>query len=81
MLGFVNVVITLSMNYHKVDLDLSLTDLGLLNLGESNISNYVLLLPELCEDGCINVESRSSYYIIVSEWNEVNKMNNLLTPK
>ena len=61
MFGFSNIVITLSMNYHKVDLDLSLTDLDLLNLNESNISDCLLLLPELCKDGYIHVESDSSY--------------------
>ena len=66
MFKFAKAVITLSMNYHKVDLDLSLTDLDLLNLNKSNIMNYLLLLPELCKDGYIHVESNSYYYIIDS---------------
>ena len=77
MFMFAKVVITLSIDYYRVDLDLSLTDLDLLNLDGSNISNYLLLLPELCIDGYINLESNSSYYIINSEWNEVDNMNNL----
>ena len=64
--NFSKIVIILSMNYHKVDLDLSLTDLDLLNLNESNIMNYLLLLPELCKDGYIHVKSNSYYYIIDS---------------
>ena len=69
------------MNYHNVDLDLSLTSLYVLNLDESYISNYLPLLPELCKDGYINVESNSSYYIIDSDWIEVDNMNNLCIPK
>ena len=69
------------MNYHKVDLDLSLTDLDLLNLYTSNTRNYPLLLPEWYKDGYINVESISAYYIIDSEWNELDNMNNLYIPK
>ena len=52
---FTKVVITLSINCHKVDLDLSLTDLDLLNLDESNIGNHLPLLPELYKDGYINL--------------------------
>ena len=78
---FTKAVITSSMNYHKVDLDLSLTDLDLLNLYTSNTRNYLLLLPEWYKDGYINVESISAYYIIDSEWNELDNMNNLYIPK
>ena len=51
MLVFAKSVITLSISYRKVNLYLSLTNLDLLNLDESNIRNYFLLLPELRKDG------------------------------
>ena len=55
------------MNYHGVNYNLSLTDFDLLNVDESNIYNYLRLLPELGKEGYINVERNSSYYIIDSE--------------
>ena len=81
MFGFAKAVITLLMKYNKVYLDLSLTDLYLLNLDESNIRNYFPMLLELCTYGYIHLKSYSSHYIIDSEWNEFNNMNNLYTPK
>ena len=74
-------VLSLSMNYHRVNLDLSLTDLDLIPFHEDNIINYLLLLPELGKDGYINVEQNASYYVIDSEWNELGKCNNLYPPK
>ena len=67
----------LSMTYHKVLFDLSLTDLELLPFEEDAIDNYLLLLPELGKDGYINVEQNASYYMIDSEWNELNEKKNI----
>ena len=38
---------SLAMHYHEVKFDLSLTYFDLINIDESCISNYLLLLPEL----------------------------------
>ena len=71
----------ISMTYHKILFDLSFTDLELLPFEEDTIENYLLLLPELGKDGYINAEENASYYIIDSEWNELNEQNNLIPPK
>ena len=68
------------MNYHGVNYNLSLTDFDLLNVDESNIYNYLRLLPELGKEGYINVERNSSYYIFHSEWDELGDGNNFYAP-
>ena len=71
----------ISVTYHKVILDLSLSDLHLLPFEEDTIQNYLLLLPELGKDGYINEEQNASYYVIDSEWNELNERNDFMPPK
>ena len=62
-------------------LNLSINDLELLPFKEDTIKNYLLLLPELGKDGYISIEKNASYYIIDSEWNELNDSNNFMPPK
>ena len=71
----------LSMTYHKVILDLSLIDLHLLPFEEDTIQHYLLQLLELGKYGYINEEQNASYYVIDSEWNELNKRNDFMPPK
>ena len=59
------------MTYHNVDIYMTLTNNDLIGFGETNITNYVLLLPELEKAGYTNTEESSMYYIIESEWNEL----------
>ena len=72
---------SLSMNYHATKLDLSLTDFDLLPFEDKMITNYLLLLPELSKIGYINVQKNASYYVIDSEWNELDKSNSFMPPK
>ena len=71
----------LAMNFHKVTMDFSKTDLDLYDIGKEKILNYVLLLPELDKDGFIHKHMFSSYYIIDSEWNELDTNLKFAKPK
>ena len=71
----------LSMNYHVTNLDLSLTDFDLLPFEDKMITNYILLLPELSKIGYFHLQKNASYYVIDSEWNELDKANNFMPPK
>ena len=71
----------LSMNYHLTNLDLSLTDFDLLPFEDKMITNYILLLPELSKIGYFHLQKNASYYVIDSEWNELDKANNFMPPK
>ena len=55
----------LSMNFHKVTMDLSRTDLDLYDIDKKKI------LREVDKSGCIHQQMYSSYYVIDSEWNEL----------
>ena len=72
-------ILSLSMNFHKVKIDLSITDSDLQPFDESYISSYLLLLPELDKEGHINLQENMSYYIIDSDWNELD-YHNLFPP-
>ena len=72
---------SLSMNYHTINFDLSLTEFDLLPFEDKMITNYLLLLPELSKIGYIHVQKNASYYIIDSEWNELDKSNSFIPPK
>ena len=50
-------------------------------IDEDNISNYILLLPELGKNGYIQSEQYSSYYVIDSEWNELNCNMEFIKPR
>ena len=69
------------MDFHKVEINLSMTDTELQPFDENCISNYLLLLPELDKDGYINLEGNGSYYIIDSDWNELDCHILLSPPK
>ena len=60
------------MSYHNVDIDMILTNNDLIEFAEKYITTQLLLLPELGKAGYINIEEYSMYYIIDSEWNELN---------
>ena len=72
---------SLSMNFHMINFDLSVTDLDLLPFDDSMITNYLLLLPELSKTGYVNVPKNASYYVIDSEWNELDSSNMFVQPK
>ena len=70
----------LSMNYHMINFDLSITDIDLLPFDDAMITNYIFLLPELSKTGYVNVPKNTSYYVIDSEWNELDKLNIFVPP-
>ena len=72
---------SLTMNFHQVEINLALTDSELQPFDESFISNYLLLLPELDKEGYINLQGNGSYYIIDSDWNELDSHVLLSPPK
>ena len=63
---------SLNMNFHKVNMN-EASYLDLHELKEESISKYILLLPKLGELGYANNQNTNLYYIIDSEWNELNK--------
>ena len=69
------------MHFHKVKMNLVLTDSELQPFDECYISNYILLLPELDKEGYINIQGNGSYYVIDSEWNELGCDMKLISPK
>ena len=69
------------MYYHEVKLNLSLTDFDIINIDESRISKFLLLLPELEKEGCISGQKHSSYYVMNSEWNILDDNNKYNYPK
>ena len=78
---YMKTIHSLSMNCHAINLDLSLTDFDLLPFKDAMITNYLLLLPELSKTGYIHTQQNSYYYVIDSEWNELDKSTNLVPPK
>ena len=63
---------TLNMNFHKVNMN-EASYLDLHELKEESISKYIFFLPKLGELGYANNKNTNLYYIIDSEWNELNK--------
>ena len=61
---------SLSLNFHNI-----------VSLIFSSIDNFVLLLPELGGYGYTNDNKLSLYYIIDSDWNELNKDMQMISPK
>ena len=72
---------SLAMNFHQVNMNLAATDSQLQPFDEGFISNYLLLLPELDKEGYINLQGNGSYYIIDSDWNELDSHILLSPPK
>ena len=79
--GISNIITSLSMVYHGIKIDLDTTDVNLISIEEENISKFILLLPELCSTGYIKSLQNNSYYIIDSEWNELDEHMNWNRPK
>ena len=73
-------VSTLSMHFHKMKMDLSLTKFDLVSINESEINCYLLLLPEVNINGFHNIECISFFYVIDSNWNELDDEMNMKKP-
>ena len=63
---------SLNMIFHEVNMkDVSYLDLD--ELKEDSISKYILLLPKFGELEYANNQNTNLYYVINSEWNELNE--------
>ena len=69
------------MNFHAVKVNTLLKNNDLQELEENNSTKYMILLSELGELGCINIQNSVLYYIIDSEWNDLNKSLLFSCPK
>ena len=72
---------SLSMNFHQVEINENITDLQLRQIDESSFKRYILLLPELSRVGYNTISGCGSYYIIDSEWNELNPKIQFVPPQ
>ena len=73
---------SLSLNFHNININMSLTENDILgDFDVTSIDNFVLLLPELGGCGYTNDNKLSLYYIIDSDWNELNKDMQMISPK
>ena len=68
------------MVYHRVAIDMSITDDEKSIIDFTTISNYVLLLPELGGYGYTIADTLSLYYIIDSEWKELDNNMKFSSP-
>ena len=69
------------MHFHEMKMDLSLTKLDLSSFKYIDINSYLLLLPEANIKGFINIECQSLFYVIDSNWNELDDNMIMETPK
>ena len=80
VLQFSKILSTLSIHYFKVSMDLSKTDLDLIPFDKNDIVKYILLLPEINEYGYMTKDQSASYYVIDSDWNELNQYMEFMKP-
>jgi len=71
--SYVTTIKSLEMNFHTVKMNVVLTDADFAEIEEMKITKYILLLPKLGDLGYANNEEASLYYVIDSEWNELNE--------
>ena len=64
---------TLAMNFHDIIMDLSMTKLDLKSISVGEIGGYILALPELTMDGYLNEQCGCAYYVVDSDWNELDQ--------
>ncbi len=69
------------MVFHTVQMNLQSTDKHLVKLDESMFTKYMLLFPKLGEFGYTNNQSPLLYYVIDSEWNELDEEYQFNRPK
>ena len=69
------------MNFHKVTMDLSRTDFDLYDVDKTEISTYMLPLPELDKSKFIHHQIYSSYYLLDLEWNEIYSNMKFVKPR
>ena len=72
---------TLAMNFHDIIMDLSMTKLDLKSISIGDIRGYILALPELTIDGYLNEQCGCAYYVVDSDWNELDQQMQFNKPK
>ena len=72
---------SLRMHFHTLELNDEMTDVELNILHLESIRRYVLFLPELTEMGYSHISNYGSYYVIDSDWNELDIELKFLPPK
>ena len=71
----------LEMNHHDIKIEQMNTDMKLEDLDENNIENYLLCLPVKKETKRNDIECNYTFYIIESNWLELNQQNKLIQSK
>ena len=70
----------LSMHFHKMIMDLSLTKFDLVSLKVGDILCYLFLLPQVNINGFHNIECHSLFYVIDSNWQELDDQMKMRRP-
>ena len=71
---------SICINFHKLVVDMTITDFSLKTFGVSDIKNFLMALPKIGISGYQVSNQSSLYYIIDSEWNELNENDELKAP-
>ena len=79
---YVMTIDSLSMHFHRVSMNCSINDTEVKMINEIEIQSYLVMLPELGNDERDDYLGRKElYYCIDYNWNEMDRENNLITPK
>ena len=79
---YVKAIDSLSMHFHRVSMNCSINDTEVQMIDEIEIQSYLVMLPELGNDETNDYLGRKEvYYCIDYNWNEMDRENNLITPK
>jgi len=79
---YVTTIDSLSMHFHRVSMNCSINDTEVQMIDEIEIQSYLVMLPELGNDETNDYLGRKEvYYCIDYNWNEMDRENNLITPK
>ena len=71
---------SLSMNFHKLRVDMTINDFSLNTFAVSGIKDFILALPHIGTSGYQANNPSSIYYVIDSGWNELNENDELEAP-
>ena len=80
--GHVMAIDSLSINFHRVFMNCSIDDTEFQKVDVIEMQSYLLMLLELSNDeGYDYLGRKELYYCIDYNWNEMDRENNLITPK
>ena len=71
---------SLSMNFHKLSVDMTINDFSLKTFTVSDITDFILALLRIDTSGYQANSPSPMYYVIDSEWNELNENDELEAP-